>query len=402
MKQQVIIAWRNLRRKISRTALLAGSAGLTAFILFSSYFFIHSMERSVEASSSRMGADLLVVPAGYGSQAGDLILSGTATPFYMPDEVAEQISEIPEVEQITTQLYLETVSTICCRTEGDFPIVAFDPKTDFTLKHWMARDKELGMYEILIGSEAGGKNFIYHYDNRYVDEWVTLFGKDFLVKGVMFPTGMGTDHTIFMTIDAARELNGKKGSGLEFPDSQISVILLKVRPGLETFVQGKIERMNLGVDVAQGKGLQETIKTQIFPVKLLSYVMIAMVLIMSSLQVMTMFTALISERRKEIGMLRAMGATRFTVYRLLLFEAGLAAFMGASIGSLTAGAILYDNRIFIMQVMQLPLLFPRWGSGVLIGLSVTALTVLISLFAVMIPIRSALKLEPYEAIREGE
>ena len=49
--------------------------------------------------------------------------------------------------------------------------------------------------------------------------------------------------------------------------------------------------------------------------------MIAMVILMSSLQVMTMFTALVSERRKEIGMLRAMGATRFSTYRLLLLEA---------------------------------------------------------------------------------
>ena len=382
--------------------LLSGSAGLTAFILFSSYFFVHSMESSIEASSNRMGADLLVVPKGYGGQAGDMMISGTATPFYMPKNTLDRIREIPEVEQLTPQIYLETVSTICCRTEGDFPIVAFDPTNDFTLKHWMAKDKELGKYEILIGSEAGGQNFLYHYDNEYVEEWVVLFEKDFLVKGVMFPTGMGTDNTIFMSMDSANELNGKANSGLNFPTNQISIILLKVKPGMESLVKREIEKLDLDVDVVQGKGLQETIKTQIFPVKILSYVMIAMVILMSSLQVMTMFTALVSERRKEIGMLRAMGATRFSTYRLLLLEAGLAAFIGGCIGSLLAGAMLFDNRILIMQVLQLPLLFPDWGSGLLIGLGVTGLTVVISIFAAFFPIRSTLKLEPYEAIREGE
>jgi len=375
---------------------------LTAFVLFSSYFFVHSMERSIEASSSRMGADLLVVPKGHGGQAGDMLISGTATPFYMPMDRLDKIGSIPEVEQLTPQIYLETVSTVCCRTEGDFPIVAFDPDTDFTLKHWMAKDKQLGEFEILIGSEAGGKNFLYHYDNEYVEEWVTLFGKDFLVKGVMFPTGMGTDKTIFMTIDSANEMNGEEGSGLTFPKSEVSIILVKVKPGMEALVKREIEKMDLGVDVVQGKGLQETIKKQIFPVKLLSYVMIALVIVMSSLQVMTMFTALVSERRKEIGMLRAMGATRFSTYRLLLMEAGLAAFLGGSMGSILAGALLFDNRILIMQVLQLPLLFPKWGSGLLIGLGVTLITVVISIFAAFFPIRSTLKLEPYEAIREGE
>ncbi|WP_134700003.1 FtsX-like permease family protein [Ammoniphilus sp. YIM 78166] len=402
MNRLTVIAWRNLKRKISRTMLLAGSAGLTAFILFASYFFVHSMERSMEASSSRLGADLLVVPKGYGNQAGDLIISGTATPFYMPESVLDRIRSIPEVERAAAQIYLETVSTVCCRTEGDFPIIAFDPREDFTLRHWTADNKELGTYDILIGSSAGGDNFLFHYDNQYVEEWVTLFGKDFSVKGVMFPTGMGTDHTIFMHRDAANELNGKKGSGLEFPDQHISIVLVKTEPGMESFVKREIEKMDIGVDVVQGKGLQEMVNTQIFPVKILSYMMIVLVLIMSSLQVATMFTALISERRKEIGMIRAMGATRGATYLLLLLEAGMASLLGASLGALMSAAALYDNRILIMQVFQLPLLFPDWVSGLAIGLVTTFVTVLISVLAAFFPIRSTVRMEPYEAIREGE
>ncbi len=402
MNHIIIIAWRNLKRKISRTMLLAGSAGLTALILFSSYFFVHSMERSMEASSSRLGADLLVVPKGYGGQAGDMIIAGTATPFYMPSEVVDKIKKIPEVELVAPQIYLETISTVCCRVAGDFPVVAFDPKNDFTLKHWMADRKELGKYEILIGSEAGGQNYLYHYDNEAVEEWVTLFGKDFEVKGVMFPTGMGTDKTIFMPMEAALELYGRAGTGLQFPAHHISIALVKIKPGMEALVKREIEKMELGVDVVRGQGLQETVKAQIFPVKVLSYIMIVLVIIMSSLQVMTMFTALISERRKEIGMLRAMGATRYATYRLLLLEAAMAAGLGGVIGSLIAGAALYDNRILIMQVLKLPLLFPDWGTGLTIGLAATAVTILISIIAAFFPIRSTLKLEPYEAIREGE
>jgi putative ABC transport system permease protein len=401
MKKLSTVAWRNLRRKMSRTVLLAGSAAITAFILFTSYFFVHSMERSIAASSSRLGASLMVVPKGFGGQAGDMIISGTPTKFYMQETVLDKVRTISEVEVASPQLYLETVSTVCCQTSGDFPVVAYDPKTDFTLKSWTAAQKNIEKYDLIAGAEAGGKNYIYHFDNEYMQEWVTLFGKDFMLKNMIFPTGMGTDKTLFITLDAARELNHKNNK-LDFPENSISIVLVKTKPGMEEFVKRQIERMNLGVDVVKGSGLQETVKSQIFPVKMMSYMMIGLVLIMSALQVMTMFTALISERQKEIGMLRAMGASRAVTFRLLLMEAGFASGIGAAVGSLLAGAALYDNRILILQLLQLPMLFPDGPTGLLIGMGTTVVTTFIAVFAAFFPIRSTLKLQPYEAIREGE
>ncbi|AMA72101.1 ABC transporter permease [Aneurinibacillus thermoaerophilus] len=401
MKKLSTVAWRSLKRKISRTVLLSGSAAITAFILFASYFFVLSMERSIEASSSRLGASLMVVPKGFGGQAGDMIISGTPTKFYMPESILDKVRTISEVEIASPQLYLETVSTVCCQTAGNFPVVAYDPETDFTLKNWTAADKKVGKYDLIAGAEAGGKNYIYHFDNEYMQEWITLFGKDFILKNMIFPTGMGTDRTLFITLDAARELN-HKDSKLDFPENSISIILVKTKPGMEEFVKRQIERMNLEVDVVKGSGLQETVNKQIFPVKMMSYMMIGLVLIMSALQVMTMFTALISERRKEIGMLRAMGASRAVTFRLLLMEAGFASVIGAAIGSLLAGAALYDNRILLLQLLQLPMLFPDWVTGFFIGAGTTAATALIAVLAAFFPVRSTLKLQPYEAIREGE
>jgi putative ABC transport system permease protein len=402
MKKLSMVAWRNLKRKMSRTVLLSGSAAITAFILFVSYFFVLSMERSIAASPSRLGASLMVVPKGFGGQAGDMIISGTPTTFYMPETIIDKIHTISEVEAASPQLYLETVSTVCCQTSGDFPVVAYDPKTDFTLKNWTATQKQIGKYDLIAGAEAGGKNYIYHYDNEYMQEWITLFGKDFMLKNMIFPTGMGTDKTLFITLDAARELNHNGKNKLHFPEHSVSIILIKTKPGMEEFVKRQIDRMNLNVDVVKGSSLQETVNKQVLPVKMMSYMMIGLVLIMSVLQVMTMFTALISERQKEIGMLRAMGASRAVTFRLLLMEAGFSSVIGATVGSLLAGAALYDNRILILQLLQLPMLFPDWSTGLLIGAGTTIVTTLIAVVAAFFPVRSALKLQPYEAIREGE
>ncbi|HJV44527.1 MAG TPA: FtsX-like permease family protein [Bacillota bacterium] len=400
--QLAVIAWRNLKRKISRTMLLAGSAAITAFILFASYFFIGSMQRSVEASSERLGADLIIVPKGYGSAAGEMIISGNPTPFYMPSSVLEKIRSIPEIEQVTAQLYLQTVSTVCCRTEGDFPIIAFDPNQDFTLKPWLAKKSLMGKYDVIIGSDAGGENFLYHYDDENVEEWITLFGKDFFVHNVLFPTGMGTDKTIFITMDAANELRNTPNTVMTFPPGSVSVVLVKAKPGMESLISRELDKLGLPVDVVKGKGLKDAVQRQVFPVKLLSYLMITLVLVMSSLQVMAMFSALISERRKEIGMMRAMGAGRGSVVFLLLAEAGMVSSIGALIGSLLSAAALYDNRIQIMQILKLPLLFPTAGTGFMIALGTIGITTILSLVAAYLPVRGILKIEPYEAIREGE
>ncbi|MGD8188791.1 ABC transporter permease [Brevibacillus ginsengisoli] len=402
MQKVTTVAWRNLKRKPARTVLLAGSAAMTAFLLFASYFFLYSMEQSVTASSARLGADLLVVPDGFGSQAGEMMISGNPTKFYMKDDIIPKIEQLPEVEQVAPQLYLETVKTVCCRVEGDFPIVAFDPTKDFTLKAWMASNREFKPYDLLIGSNAGGKNFIYHLDYQAVQEKVVLFNETFLVQNVLFPTGMGTDHTIFMNLATAREIASKQKSELNVGPHDISVLLIKTKPNTEEFVKRQIERMNLPIDVVKGSGLREALTNQLFPVKFLSYTMIVLMIIMSAMQVATMFSAIISERRKEIGMIRAMGATKGTTYKLLLWEAGLASMIGGVVGSVLSAAMLYDNRALILQLVKLPLLFPNVSSGVGIGLIVSAVTVLIAICAAYFPVRSALKVEPYEAIREGE
>lgn len=403
MNSLLVVAWRNVKRKWSRSALLAGSAGITALLLFVSYFFIFSMERSMAASSQRLGADLLVVPKGVGDHAGDMILSGKVSAFYMPETVVNQIATIPEVLQVAPQLYLKTVSTVCCGTEGNFPVVAFDPKRDFTLKNWVAEtSRKYDKYDVIIGSNAGGGNYLNHYDDEYSVQWVALFGKEFIIRNVLFPTGMGTDDTIFMHLDAARELAGNKNLGLDIPKDKISIALVKTKPGMEGFAKREIERMNPGVDVVKGSGLQEVVNNQIFPLKLFSYLMIAVMIGMSGFQVMTIFSALVNERRKEIGMLRAMGAARRITYRLLLSEAMLAALMGAALGALLGAALLYDNRTLILKIIKLPLVFPDWTSGLVIGLIVILAVILISVLAAFVPVNRILRDQPYESIREGE
>ncbi|GAX90495.1 ABC transporter permease [Effusibacillus lacus] len=346
----------------------------------------------------------MVVPKGNGAAARQLLLSGTTSPFYMPQNVWERIRVLPGVVAASPQLYLETYSGSCCQVEGNFPVVAFDPKTDFTLKPWLSDTggRPFTPDSIIIGSEAGGKNAIYHLDNRSYEERLNLFHHEFVVSRLLYPSGTGVDNTIFMDINKVRALQQSGHIIGNVPKDSISVVLVKTLPGDEELVRREIERLIPEASAVTGISVRETVEKQLFPLRLLSYSMIGVVLLMAGLQAMTLFSAIVSERKQEIGMFRALGATKGIVYRFLLQEAGMAGLLGGAAGGLATFIILYDNRTLIRKTIHLPLLFPEAGLAILLAAAVSMITVLLCVLAAYLPVRSIVKQEPYLTIREGE
>ncbi|MGZ4163119.1 MAG: ABC transporter permease [Tumebacillaceae bacterium] len=403
MWQRVRWAWRNLWRKPLRSSLLFAGTAITASMLFLSYFFLVSMTHSLTASESRFGADVMVVPKNYGAVAQQVMISGEISPFYMPASVVDKLKRIPEIERMSPQLYLETYSGSCCQVTGNFPVVAFDPQSDFTLQGYVSeKGKPFTDEAVMLGSSAGGSNAIYHMKYKAYQERVTLFDHTFNVAKVLFPTGTGADKTIFMSLKAAQTVRNAGGNELKYPPNSVSVVLVKTKPGDEEFVKREIERTVPEVSAFTGNKLRDTINGKLLPLKLFSYAMIVIVLVMAALQAMTLFSALVNERMREIGMFRAMGAGKGAVYRLLLTEALLASVCGGAVGVFAVATTLDDNEAVITKTFQLPLLFPDVWHSVLIAAGSVLVTAVIGMLAAAVPIRNILRLHPYDAIREGE
>lgn len=397
MWQRVRWAWGNLWQKPLRSSLLVASTAITASMLFLSYFFLLSVDRSLTASQARFGADVMVVPKQYAAVAEQVMVSGDISPFYMPAAVVDKLRQMPDVLQVSPQLYLATYSGVCCQVQGDFSVVAFDPQSDFTLQGYLsAEGKAFQPDSLLIGSEAGGRNAIAHVKYKAYRERLNLFGHDFEVARVLFPTGTGADKTIFMSLDRARTLDVKA------PPNSISVALVKTAPGAQELVKRQIERDNPEVTAITGLKVREMIDRQLRPMRWLSYAMIGVVLVMAALQAMTLFSALVHERMREIGMFRAVGASQWAVYRLLLTEAALAALAGGGLGVFLVATTLYDNQALLVKAFTLPLLFPNRVSAFWMALAAVGLTALIGIVAAAVPTRYILRQHPYDAIREGE
>lgn len=114
-------------------------------------------------------------------------------------------------------------------------------------------------------------------------------------------------------------------------------------------------------------------------------------LLVGGIGVMNIMLVSVTERTKEIGVRKALGARRRDIVRQFLFEAMTLTFLGGILGVVLAVGI---SRIIMLLVPALPASIPTWA--VISGLTVSVGVGL--LFGVW-PARKASRLDPIECLR---
>jgi putative ABC transport system permease protein len=114
-------------------------------------------------------------------------------------------------------------------------------------------------------------------------------------------------------------------------------------------------------------------------------------LLVGGIGVMNIMLVSVTERTKEIGVRKAIGARRRDIVRQFLFEAMMLTFLGGVLGVVLAVGI---SRLIMLLVPDLPASIPSWA--VITGLTVSIGVGLI--FGVW-PARKASKLDPIECLR---
>jgi lipoprotein-releasing system permease protein len=132
------------------------------------------------------------------------------------------------------------------------------------------------------------------------------------------------------------------------------------------------------------------------------FVILTVIILVASFNIVTSLKMLVIEKRKEIAILRAMGATAKQIRGVFFIQgaviANLGALLGAFLGLGVAWALKhYDFKLpDIFYDRNLPVVI----SPVLV-VFVVVVAILIVLLATYFPARSAVKLSPIEGIRHG-
>lgn len=393
------VALKNLKRKLTRTWLLFAIVAVVSCTLFAATLFLKSINNALMIGTYRLGADILVVPESAESKAKSALLSGEPTQFLMDRSILDRVKTIDGVKNATPQLFVKPTSFTCCFNVDVF-LVAFDPESDFTVKPWLEKNlnRKLGVNEIITGRAVP----------VIVGDAIPFFGTTFKVAGTMEPTGMDFfDRAVFMSLDAAYMMaeNSKTRAlqPLEVGRDKISTVLVQVKDDFTPDrVAIRIEHDIPGVKALVSDTVISTVRKQlsglIHAILIISIILWFIVLLIMAFA----FYMIVNERRREIGLLRAMGANKRHIAAIILNEAILLSAAGGAVGIIFGYGLLISFKNLILHYLKLPYLFPTTPELISLTASALFFSIVTGLLAALLPSITILRVEPYEAIRSAE
>jgi putative ABC transport system permease protein len=369
-----------------------------AVFSLSTTLLIKGAERSLNLGLERLGADIVVVPAGAETKVESALLIGKPTRVWMPAEKAGEIARVEGVAAVSSQIYLGSLWDADCCAVPEMFLIVYDPKSDFTVEPWLRAN--LG--RDLVEGETIGGSYVFMPEGM---EYITLYGYNMTLEGNLEATGTGLDQTLFMTVETARamaesSLTTAIAPLVIEPDS-VSSVMVRVEPGADAHkVAQQITLDVLGVTPIESPSLFGAFRTQMTGLLWGFLTIMVIIWALSVVLIGLVFSMAANERRREIAVLRALGATRSFVFRTGLAEAALLA-LGAGVLGITAASLLvYTFRDTITGSLGMPFLFPGMSSFLSITLGGLALTVATVTLAALFPSLRTVRQEPALAMRE--
>ena len=221
------LAMENIRQRKTRSTCMILLVALFSIIVYMGSMFSLSLSRGLESLSDRLGADVIVVPAGYKAEIESVLLKGEPSTFYLPANTIDKLKKFDEIEKMTPQIYVATLSASCC----SYPvqIIGIDIDTDFLIYPWITHniDKELKDGEAIVGSHVIGEK----------GETVHFFNEELKIVGRLKQTGIGFDATVFVNQNTAKKLakaSERITANKVAEEDVISSVMIKAKPGVDS------------------------------------------------------------------------------------------------------------------------------------------------------------------------
>lgn len=389
----------SLSGRAYRSALVSGFILVLAAFLMSTTLLAKSIEHSLRVGTERLGADIVVVPAGKELEAQTALLLGKPlSGAWMPAENVNKVAGVEGVAKVSPQLYLETLTGAACCTAWEMFMIAYDPETDFTVFPWLKEklDKPLGLWDVIGGDwvivpEAYGE--------------IRIYGTKVNLAGKLEPTGMGLDQTMFLTFDTAQALAKESvtqaAKPLEIPQGQISAVQVKVKPDYSIDeVARRIMAAVPGSYAFPSLELTRVIHRQTEGLFRMLFLGLSLIWMLAVVLSGLVFSLMVNERRREIGLLRAVGASHNFIFKLFFTESAVLGLGGGIVGVIFAVVFVYLFKVWLMLTAEVPLLIPPLAS--LLGFMVASflIALVLALPALLYPALRASRLDPAMAMRE--
>lgn len=397
-----MLIWKNISRRRTQSLLTVTITMLTVLVFVMVLGVFQTVNQGLALSRQRLGADAILIPRYATADGSDLLFTAIPENIYMPADVVEQAKQLKGVAQMTPQFYCQTLALSCCEPGEEARIIGYDSSTDFILRPYLGEENQNGINEEQL---IVGRNF---EDDDLVGYNYLVLGRVFKVMGMLEPTGTGMDSTIFMDLKTAQDMclesEVLRADWTEKdPHDYISVIMIKLKDGVDPqdFAQ-YVEKTGIDAKCILTSDTIASLQSQLEVTMQVMFALWLASLLIAVLSLVGRFNALARERKKEIGLLRAIGLKKGQVFGLIIGETCTMALMGGALGS--ALALIAMDPVIEMLKDAFKLSPSVWSAplALLCGAAGILLAGVLGFVAAVSPALKSASLDPQTAITQGE
>lgn len=379
------ISLNNLRRRKAKMLFLVLGLTIAVTTVVTLVTVSEVMNADIANKLDEFGANILIVPKSneLSLNYGGLAVSGVSLDVQKLSEAdAAKIKTIKNSDNI--KIVAPKLLTVAPVVKRNVMVVGIDFPQEFQLKKWwrLSGKRPSNTREAIIGSEI--KDLL----QLEIGQLFQIKGEDFTVAGILEPTGSQDDAVVFIDLKTAQRLFGKPNEL-----SLIEVAALCYDCPIEEIVRQTSEKL----PGAKVMAIRQTIESKMDAIhrfEHFSYGISAVIVFVAALIVMTNMTASVNERRREIGVFRAIGFRRTHIMKIILTEAFLTSFL--------AGIMGYGVGTIASRVVA-PMLTMNGGGEISLNYMLlvfsVALAVLVGLLSSIYPAYKASRLDPTVALK---
>ncbi len=338
------LVFKDILRRKKRVLYAATGIIIAAMTVVGILTIAAAGQEKIYAQLEKYGANLNILPAisSVDAALGNLNMGSLAVgDNYIPESVIPQIRQIADgmiratldikdegnIATIAPKLYVNT------KVKGaSLLAVGIDPKEERGIKTWWEIRKGRWIEqsdEVLIGAQVA------QLLNLDIGDKVSLNGTDVTVAGILDETGAGDDYQIFVPLPTLQKAFDKEGV-----ISSIDIRALCNGCPVENIAAG----INASIPGVRALAVKQVAKTEMGMVDKMSNFMFALAgitLIIGAFGVVNTMMTSVHERIKDIGIMRAVGASRNQIIKIFIYEAVLIGIVGGIMGYALGTAIAY-------------------------------------------------------------
>lgn len=345
------------------------------------------MERQVIAQANALGADAMVTPQNWCSYEYISVLEGEQVGETIPMSDVENISKINGI----------IASPIVMKSTGieakPVTVTGIIPSKMMILRNWkMSQGQYLrdnDTFSAILGSSIAVKFSLGIGDTVVIREHM------FNITGILGQTNTNDDISIFIPLETAENIYNT--------ENKVSFILIRVDDisKMDDYIL-KIQN-TANVNVITNQQIIQASLDMIKTVQKASLLMLIVAIIAGFFGIVNTMTTAVHERKREIGIQKAIGANRFFIFKQFFIESLLLGTLGGLLGY-TAGSIASFTilpKVFLSPVQTFRPSAISFSFDPHIFLFCILFSVTIAVIAGLYPAWRASKLTPMEAMTFG-